>query len=516
VRAYIDSLAAGDPELNIVTLGDFNSFYFEAPLQTIQAGGAQNNLHLLLPEEERYTYMFEGNLQALDNILVGPNLNLTSEFDAVHLNAEQPAGTAKPTDHDPTLAEILISVNDVISSTSGDDVRRSGVGDDIFYLTLGGNDTASGGIGNDVFLFGGSMTSADKVDGGEGRDQIVLQGDYSAGMTLGAEVINVESLSILPGNDTRAGGSGEGLFDYDVTTVDANVAAGTQMTVDANRLRADEDFTFDGSAESDGSFLIYGGGGTDDLTGGAKNDVFFFGPQGQLGATDQVDGGSGGIDQLALRGDYTITFGETQISSIESLSLLSAAGTRAGALGETYNYDLTMDDGNVADGVQMTVDAAQLRAGETLTFDGSDESDGSFRVFGGAGDDDISGSDNADILAGRLGADLLTGNGGNDVFRYNGADESAPGASDEIRDFTQGDIIDLLRIDADTTVEGNQAFTFIGGDDFGNKAGELRFEHVTGSTWLIQGDRDGNGESDFEVTLVIPDSDPITSSDFFL
>ena len=39
-----------------------------------------------------------------------------------------------------------------------------------------------------------------------------------------------------------------------------------------------------------------------------------------------------------------------------------------------------------------------------MTFNGAAETDGSFRVFGGAGADFIAGSQNADIIVGREGA----------------------------------------------------------------------------------------------------------------
>ncbi|HEX8466469.1 MAG TPA: Ig-like domain-containing protein, partial [Allosphingosinicella sp.] len=204
---------------------------------------------------------------------------------------------------------------------------------DFFFVVQGGDDNLSGLGGNDVFFFGPAMTSADKVNGGEGTDQIALQGDYSAGLTFGPDVVSVENLAILPGNDTRFGDPGTNFYDYNLTLLDVNVASGVQMIIDANRLRVGEDFTFNGSAETNGSFFIYGGGGTDNLTGGAKNDVFLFGAQGQWGSTDRLDGG-GGIDQLALRGDYTITFGATQLVGIEQIALVSAYDTRFGDLGD--------------------------------------------------------------------------------------------------------------------------------------------------------------------------------------
>ncbi|MEA3001238.1 MAG: hypothetical protein QOH81_26, partial [Sphingomonadales bacterium] len=315
---------------------------------------------------------------------------------------------------------------DNFAGTPGNDVFAAGGGNDFLRLQQGGDDDAAGGDGSDTFLFGAAFNSADKVDGGTGRDQIAIQGDYwTAPLTLGAGVINTESLAILPGSDTRFGDPGTNSYDYNVTMVDANVAAGVQFIVDANRLRAGEDFTFDGSAERDGSFFIYGGGGTDNLTGGLGNDAFYFGEGGQFGASDHVDGGPGGTDQLGLRGSYTIVFGATQLVGIENIGMVSALDTRFGPLGNNNNYDLTMNDGNVVAGQQMTVDAAALRSTETLTFNGSAERDGSFRVFGGAGNDHITGSLGNDILVGGRGADMLDGGAGADIFRYRSAAESS-------------------------------------------------------------------------------------------
>ena len=79
-------------------------------------------------------------------------------------------------------------------------------------------------------------------------------------------------------------------------------------------------------------------------------------------------------------------------------------------------------------------------------------------------------------------------------------------------------MIDLSRIDANTLIGGDQAFDFIGSAAFGNQAGQLRFENISlgGPIWIVQGDTDGDGVSDFEVVLVISPPDPIVSSDFIL
>jgi hypothetical protein len=421
-------------------------------------------------------------------------------------------------------ATVTVTVNGVagpgdwLEGNSSDNTITGTPNPDFFFLVQGGDDDVSGLGSNDVFFFGWAMTSDDDVDGGDGIDQIALQGDYSGGLVFGAEVVSVESIGILPGSDTRFGEPGTNLYEYDITTVDENVASGQQLVIDAARLKVGENLTFDGSAETDGSFFIYGGHGQDDLTGGTKNDVFLFGAAGQWGASDKVVGG-GGLDQLSLRGDYTIVFGAAQIEDIISISLLSAYDTKFGVLGDRYSYDLTMDDGNVASGVQLTVDGAQLRPDETLTFNGSDEEDGTFRVFGGKGDDVIIGGKGDDIIVGGRGQDTMTGGLGNDTFRYvTIADSPAMGDRDGIQDFTVGDIIDLSRVDADTTAgsPGDQAFTFIDDDNFGGVAGQLRFELSSGNIWLVQGDTDGDGISDFEFFVTVTDSNPITSGDFIL
>jgi serralysin len=112
----------------------------------------------------------------------------------------------------------------------------------------------------------------------------------------------------------------------------------------------------------------------------------------------------------------------------------------------------------------------------------------------------------------------MTGGLGNDVFAYINAAHSTSAAQDGIHDFALGDLIDLSVIDADTGLGGNQAFGFIGNAAFGGHAGELRFQNVSagGAIWIVQGDTDGNGASDFEVVVVLADAHPLTGADFVL
>jgi Ca2+-binding RTX toxin-like protein len=350
-------------------------------------------------------------------------------LDLLALTAENLGGWAPPIASGTDAAETIIG-------SAGTNLLLGLGGSDIFRLEQGGDDAASGGAGNDAFIFGGALTAADHVDGGEGADQLGLQGNYA--MRLGPKsLVGIETLALLSGADTRFGDPGTNFYSYDLTTVDANVAAGQQLKVNYNGLRVGENVTFNGSAESDGAFFIFAGKGNDRLTGGAKDDAFYFGAEGQFSAADRIDGGAG-RDQLGLRGDYDVTFGATTITNVESLALLSGQDTRFGGAAPPFTYVIATHDDNVAAGQQLSVNAAQLRAGETVTFDGSAESNGTFRILSGQANDSLTGGAGNDFLHGSLGADYLKGGGGADTYFYRFATESTGPNFDRIDGFVFG------------------------------------------------------------------------------
>jgi len=105
VKDYVAALLAGEPGARVAIVGDWNGFAYEnaqTQLTDRSRGGVFTDLATLLPEEERYSYMFGGNAQQLDHILVTDNLLGGARYDAVHINAE--FGGTRPTDHDPQLA----------------------------------------------------------------------------------------------------------------------------------------------------------------------------------------------------------------------------------------------------------------------------------------------------------------------------------------------------------------------------------------------------------------------------
>jgi uncharacterized protein len=101
VASFVQQLLAINPNANIVVTGDLNDFQFAESLEPLVAAGLFN-LTELLPENERYTYSFQGNLQQLDHMFVSPNMRNASSlaFDIVHANSEFVDQTS---DHDPIL-----------------------------------------------------------------------------------------------------------------------------------------------------------------------------------------------------------------------------------------------------------------------------------------------------------------------------------------------------------------------------------------------------------------------------
>ena len=108
------------------------------------------------------------------------------------------------------------------------------------------------------------------------------------------------------------------------------------------------------------------------------------------------------------------------------------------------------------------------------------------------------------MLTGGIGADKLSGGAGTDRFVFTSVKDSTVASTgrDTIEDFSRKarDKIDLSAIDANTLLKGNQAFSFIGTDAFHNKAGELRYETMSGQTY-VYGDVDGDGVADFSAQL---------------
>jgi len=130
VAGFVQSILALDPNAKIVVLGDLNDFEFSAPVGTLKGAGLNDLVETLAPEE-RYTYVFEGNSQVLDHILVSNGLKAGVEYDVVHVNSEF---FVQASDHEPEVARLnlprpLVDVTGQVSVTTSP-LRRDGKGRD--------------------------------------------------------------------------------------------------------------------------------------------------------------------------------------------------------------------------------------------------------------------------------------------------------------------------------------------------------------------------------------------------
>ena len=106
VHDFVTARLAARGDAHIVVVGDFNEFAFVSPLKILER--SLHNLTRKLPPSERYTYIFEGNAQSLDHVLVSPSLSASAEVDIVHVNAEFAETAARASDHAPVLARLKL------------------------------------------------------------------------------------------------------------------------------------------------------------------------------------------------------------------------------------------------------------------------------------------------------------------------------------------------------------------------------------------------------------------------
>lgn len=99
VNAFVKDVLEVQDKADVVVLGDINDFEFSATTRALTADGALRSAVRSLPGPERYTYVFQGNSQVLDQTLVSPGVG-SFDYDIVHTNAEF---ADQVSDHDPQV-----------------------------------------------------------------------------------------------------------------------------------------------------------------------------------------------------------------------------------------------------------------------------------------------------------------------------------------------------------------------------------------------------------------------------
>jgi len=289
--------------------------------------------------------------------------------------------------------------NDTITGGAGADSISAGLGTDIL----------SGGAGNDAFTFASvtGLTNADSVDGGAGTDTVTLSGNTAfAASNYFDNVKNIEKITL--GNTNTL---------INIVTQDALVAAAATLTLSTTNTGG---MIFNGSAELDGKFSITSTGiSNDTITGGAGDDTFTFASAIGLTNADSVDGGAG-TDTVSLIGNNAFAASNyfDNVSNIETIALSNS----------TTAMNITTLDNLVAANATLTLSLLNAVVGN-LTFNGSAETNGAFKITGGGGNDVITGGSGNDTLAGGTGNDTLSGGAGNDTLSSNSGIDNFSGES---------------------------------------------------------------------------------------
>jgi len=111
VNDFVDQILAAFKNARVIVLGDLNDFEFSRTMEILEGGdGALVNLMDRLPKSERYSYVFDGNSQVLDQMLVSDKLDkANTTYDVVRVNAEF---ADQASDHDPQVARFVFDGDD--------------------------------------------------------------------------------------------------------------------------------------------------------------------------------------------------------------------------------------------------------------------------------------------------------------------------------------------------------------------------------------------------------------------
>lgn len=105
VNNFVKDIKTDNPKANVVSLGDFNDYQFSKTLK-IHEGSIMTNMINKVETSDRYTYLYQGNSQVLDHILVTNNLVKNTVIDILHINADFTDMAGRASDHDPVMVQI--------------------------------------------------------------------------------------------------------------------------------------------------------------------------------------------------------------------------------------------------------------------------------------------------------------------------------------------------------------------------------------------------------------------------
>ncbi|MEQ9726991.1 calcium-binding protein [Pseudomonas sp. WHRI 8822A] len=335
--------------------------------------------------------------------------------------------------------------NDTLNGAAGNDLLLGGIGDDTYVYTAGqdvieesgGNDTVrfangitfnqvSSGLsksGNDLILKvnGSTANQVTLKDYFLGGDNLVETFTFeTGGQITSAQIFNAFGLAV-PTAPASA-------FDTTVQGTSGNDAA-LNGTAQRDLLKGfnGNDQLFGGAGNDrleggNGNDTLNGGAGNDALVGGRGDDTYVFAAG---GGQDVIDNVGGGFDTLRFDGITSSQVSSGLMKSGNDLVLKVSGGSDQVTIKNWFlGGDYVVDVISFASGGQLT--AAQVFSAFKLTnpdtkgspnYQGlPDERSFGTILVGQAGDQNILGSSDADLIDGGAGNDKLRGGKGNDYL----------------------------------------------------------------------------------------------------
>ena len=336
------------------------------------------------------------------------------------------------------------SGNDKLTGGSGDDSLVGGSGDDTYLFataTTAEADTATEAAsgGTDRLSFSSLTTDVmcsletsivqtvhanrslkfnagsvfEDVVGGSGNDTIT--GNLLAN-TLTGNAGN-DRLTGGSGDDSLVGGSGDDTYVFatastaEADTVSESASAGTD-TLSFSTLTTDVTLSLETSLVQTGHANrtltlnaidvfenIVGGSGNDTLTGNSLANMLT-----AHAGNDTLTGGSGNDSLVGGTGDDTYVFGTATTAEADTVAENTSAGS------DTLLFSSLTTD--VLLGLETSL-VQTVHTNRTLKLNAASVFE---NIFGGSGNDTLSGNSLANILVGNAGGDTLNGGGGRDIL----------------------------------------------------------------------------------------------------
>ena len=477
-----NNVLTGNTGGNILTGGAGNDVLDGAAGSDTLTGGTGDDTYVVDATGDKVTELAnEGTDTVRSSItyILGANLeNLTL------------TGTAAINATGNTVNNILIgnSAANILDGGTGSDTMAGGLGDDTYVIDVAtdvitelaneGTDTVKAAFTYTLLANFENLTlTGTAAINGTGNDlNNVLTGNAAANVLTGG--LGNDTLNGGAGIDTLVGGVGDDSYFVDVAgdivTELANEGTDTVNAAITYTLGANlENLTLTGTTAINGTGnaannMLIGNAAANILTGGAGNDVL----NGGAGIDTLIGGAGDDIYFVDVAGDVVTELANEGIDTVNA-AITYTLGANLENLTLTGTAAIN-GTGNGANNILIGNSAANV-------------------LNGGAGND---------FLTGGGGKDTLTGGAGADAFIFTAVTDSTAAAPELISDFTwaDGDYIDLTRIDANSTLAGDQAFSFVSA--FSKQAGQATLAYnATTNTTTFSADVNGDGVADFVLQI---------------